>query len=229
MLAGWDGQVRGAVAVADTVKPSAAAAVAGLRRLGLRTVLLTGDSQATAQAVAAEAGTDEVIAGALPDDKVAMIRDLQARGRRVAMVGDGVNDGPALAAADLGLALGTGTDVAISAADLIVLRDDLGAVPDAIALARATLATIRGNLAWAFGYNIVAIPLAAAGFLNPLIAGAAMALSSAFVVANSVRLRRFRAPAAGRSGGPRAHRAGAGQDTVPAGGGEPAEATEQAA
>jgi P-type Cu+ transporter len=229
VLAGWDGQVRGAVAVADTIKPSAAAAVAGLRRLGLRTVLLTGDSQATAEVVAAEAGTDELIAGALPDGKVAVIAGLQARGRRVAMVGDGVNDGPALAAADLGLALGTGTDVAITAADLILLRDDLGAVPDAIALARATLATIRGNLTWAFGYNIVAIPLAAAGFLNPLIAGAAMALSSAFVVANSVRLRRFGTPAAARSGWPRAHRAGAGQDTVPAGGAEPAEATEQVA
>jgi cation-transporting P-type ATPase A/B/Cu+-exporting ATPase len=229
VLAGWDGQVRGAVAVADTVKPSAAAAVAGLRRLGLRTVLLTGDSQATAEAVAAEAGTDEVIAGALPGDKVDVIRNLQARGRRVAMVGDGVNDGPALAAADLGLALGTGTDVAITAADLILLRDDLGAVPDAIALARGTLATIRGNLTWAFGYNIVAIPLAAAGFLNPLIAGAAMALSSAFVVANSVRLRRFGTPAAARSRWLRAHRAGAGQDTVPAGGAEPAESQEQVA
>ena len=139
VLAGWDGQVRGGFAVADTVKPSAAAAVAELQRLGLRTVLLTGDSQATAQAVAAQAGLDEVIAGALPDHKVAVIRDLQARGRRVAMVGDGVNDGPALAAADLGMALGSGTDVAISAADLIVLRDDLGAVPDAIGLARGTL------------------------------------------------------------------------------------------
>ena len=235
VLAGWDGQVRGAVAVADTVKPSAAAAVAGLRRLGLRTVLLTGDSHATAQAVAAEAGTDEVIAGALPGDKVAVIRNLQAQGRRVAMVGDGVNDGPALATADLGLALGTGTDVAITAADLILLRDDLGAVPDAIALARGTLATIRGNLTWAFGYNIVAIPLAAAGFLNPLIAGAAMALSSAFVVANSVRLRRFGAPAAARPGWPRPHRAGPsgpgglGRDTVPAGGAEPVEAEEQVA
>lgn len=191
VLAGWDGQVRGAFAVADTIKPSAAGAVAELRRLGLRTVLLTGDSQATAQAVGVLAGTDEVIAGALPDHKVGVIRDLQARGRSVAMVGDGVNDGPALAAADLGIALGSGTDVAISAADLIVVRDDLGAVPDAIALARGTLTVIRGNLAWAFGYNIAAIPLAAAGFLNPLIAGAAMALSSAFVMANSVRLRHY--------------------------------------
>ena len=207
VLAGWDGQVRGGFTVADTVKPSAAAAVAELRRLGLRTVLLTGDSQATAEAVAAQAGTDEVIAGALPDHKVAVIRDLQARGRRVAMVGDGVNDGPALAAADLGMALGSGTDVAISAADLIVLRDDLGAVPDAIGLARGTLAVIRGNLAWAFGYNLAAIPLAAAGFLNPLIAGAAMALSSAFVVANSVRLRNFGAPATKRPDWSRPHRA----------------------
>ena len=194
VLAGWDGQLRGAVAVADTVKPSAAAAVAELRQQGLRIVLLTGDSHATAGAVAAQAGTDDVIAGALPGQKVDVIKGLQARGHRVAMVGDGINDGPALAAADLGLALGTGTDVAITAADLILLRDDLGAVPDAIRLARATLATIRGNLAWAFGYNIVAIPLAAAGFLNPLIAGAAMALSSAFVVGNSVRLRRFGTP-----------------------------------
>ena len=207
VLAGWDGQVRGGFAVADTVKPSAAAAVAGLRRLGLRTVLLTGDSQATAEAVAAQAGLDEVIAGALPDHKVAVIRDLQAQGRRVAMVGDGVNDAPALAASDLGIALGSGTDVAISAADLIVLRDDLGAVPDAIGLARGTLGVIRGNLAWAFGYNLAAIPLAAAGFLNPLIAGAAMALSSAFVVANSVRLRNFGAPATKRLDWSRPHRA----------------------
>jgi P-type Cu+ transporter len=191
VLAGWDGQARGAVAVADTVKPSAAAAVTALRGLGLRTVLLTGDSQAAAEAVAAEIGVDEVIAGALPADKVTVIEGLQARGRRVAMAGDGINDGPALAAADLGLALGTGTDVAISAADLILLRDDLGIIPDAIRLARATLATIRRNLAWAFCYNVAAIPLAAAGFLNPLIAGAAMAASSAFVVASSIRLRRF--------------------------------------
>jgi cation-transporting P-type ATPase A/B/Cu+-exporting ATPase len=202
VLAGWGGQVTGAVAVADTVKPSAAGAVEGLRRLGLHTVLLTGDSQATARAVGAEIGVDEVIAGALPGDKVAVIAGLQAQGRRVAMAGDGVNDGPALATADLGLALGSGTDVAMSAADLIVLRDDLAAIPDAIRLARATLATIRRNLAWAFGYNIAAIPLAAAGFLNPLIAGAAMAASSAFVVANSVRLRRFGTPAAGPPGSP---------------------------
>jgi P-type Cu+ transporter len=198
VLAGWDGQVRGALAVADTVKPSAAPAIASLHQLGLRTVLLTGDSQATARAVGVQVGTDEVIAGTLPDQKVAMLRELQAGGHRVAMVGDGINDGPALAAADLGIALGSGTDVAISAADVIVLRDDLGAVPDAIQLSRATLGVIRGNLAWAFGYNIAAIPLAALGFLNPLIAGAAMALSSAFVVGNSVRLRHFGRPAAGQ-------------------------------
>jgi heavy metal translocating P-type ATPase len=208
VLAGWNGQARGAVAVADTVKSSAAAAVAALRGLGLRTVLLTGDSQAAAEAVAAEIGADEVIAGALPGDKVAVIARLQARGRRVAMAGDGVNDGPALAAADLGLALGTGTDVAISAADLILLRDDLSVIPDAIRLARATLRTIRRNLAWAFGYNIAAIPLAAAGFLNPLIAGAAMAASSVFVVASSVRLRRFQTagpPGTAHSAGPSCH------------------------
>jgi P-type Cu+ transporter len=191
VLAGWDGQARGVIAVADTVKPSAAAAVAGLRRLGLRTVLLTGDTEAVGQAIAAQAGIDEVIANALPGDKAAVVTGLQAQDRRVAMAGDGVNDGPALAAADLGLALGSGTDVAISAADMILLRDDLTVIPEAISLARATLAVIRRNLAWAFGYNIAAIPVAAAGLLNPLIAGAAMAVSSAFVVASSVRLRRF--------------------------------------
>jgi P-type Cu+ transporter len=191
VLVGWDGQACGMVAVTDTVKPSAAGAVAQLRRLGLRTVLLTGDSSVVAQAIASGVGTDDVIAGAMPADKAAIVRRLQDEGHRVAMVGDGINDGPALAAADLGLALGSGTDVAIGAADLILLRDDLGVVPDAIGLARATLTVIRRNLIWAFGYNIAAIPLAAAGFLDPLIAGAAMAASSAFVVANSVRLWRF--------------------------------------
>jgi Cu+-exporting ATPase len=192
VLAGWDGQARGAIAVADTLKPSAPAAIEQLRRLGLRTVLLSGDREVVARAIAAEAGVDEVIAGALPADKASVVAGLRAQGRRVAMVGDGMNDAPALAAADLGLALGSGTDVAISAADLILLRDDLAVVPAAISLARATLRVIRRNLAWAFAYNVAAIPLAAAGLLNPLIAGAAMAASSAFVVANSVRLRRFR-------------------------------------
>ncbi len=211
VLASWAGQVRGGFAVTDTVKPSAAAAVAGLRRLGLRTVLLTGDSQATARAVGAQIGTDEVIAAALPDQKVTVLQNLQARGHRVAMAGDGINDGPALATADLGIALGTGTDVAISAADLIVLRDDLRAVPDAIQLSRATLGVIRGNLTWAFGYNIAAIPLAALGLLNPLIAGAAMALSSAFVVGNSVRLRHFGTPATDGRNWYRPSRAGQGR------------------
>jgi heavy metal translocating P-type ATPase len=190
VLIGWDGAVQGAVAVADTVKPSAAAAVARLRRLGLHPVLLTGDNEATARAVAAQVGIDEVIAGTLPADKAAVITRLQAQGHQVAMVGDGVNDSPALAAADLGLALGSGADVAISAADLILLRDDLQTVPDAIVLARATFRTIRRNLAWAFGYNAAALPLAALGFLNPVIASVAMTLSSAFVVASSLRLQR---------------------------------------
>jgi P-type Cu+ transporter len=196
VLVGWDGRLRGALAVGDTIKPSAAAAVAGLRRLGLRPVLLTGDNEATARAVAAAVGIDEVIAGILPAAKAAAVRDLQARGHRVAMVGDGVNDGPALAAADLGMAVGGGTDVAISAADLILLREDLRVVPEAIQLARAARATIRRNLAWAFGYNVAAVPLAALGFLNPLIAAAAMTLSSVLVVASSLRLRRF-SPARG--------------------------------
>jgi P-type Cu+ transporter len=191
VLAGWSGQARGAVAVADALKDSGPAAVAALRQLGLRTVLLTGDSSAVAEAIAEEAGVDEVIAGALPADKAAVVRRLQAQGRRVAMTGDGINDGPALAAADLSLALGSGTDVAISAADMLLLRDDLAVLPEAISLARATLTVVRRNLAWAFAYNVAAIPLAAAGFLNPLIAGAAMAGSSVFVIASSVRLRRF--------------------------------------
>jgi len=191
VLVGWDGQARGALAVGDTVKPSAAAAVAGLRRLGLRTVLLTGDNEATARAVASAVGIEEVIAGILPAGKAAAIAGLQARGHRVAMVGDGVNDAPALAAADLGMAIGAGTDVAISAADLILLRADLRVVPEAVLLARAARGTIRRNLAWAFGYNVAAVPLAALGFLNPLIAAAAMTMSSVLVVASSLRLRRY--------------------------------------
>ncbi|MGH3288974.1 MAG: HAD-IC family P-type ATPase [Streptosporangiaceae bacterium] len=194
VLVAWDDAIRGALAVADTVKPSAAPAVAGLRRLGLRPVLLTGDNSATAQAVAAAAGITEVISGALPAAKAQVIADVQASGRPAAMVGDGVNDAPALAAAQLGLALGSGTDVAICAADMILLRDDLEVVPDAIRLARATFRTIRRNLAWAFRYNLVALPLAALGFLNPLVAAATMALSSVFVVWNSLRLRRFSVP-----------------------------------
>ncbi len=193
MLVSWDDTIRGALAVTDTVKPSAAPAVAGLRGLGLRPVLLTGDNAATAQAVAAAAGIDEVISEALPAAKAQVITDLQRGGRSAAMVGDGVNDGPALAAAQLGLALGSGTDVAICAADMILLRDDLEVVPDAIKLARATFRTIRRNLAWAFCYNILAIPLAALGFLNPVVAAATMTLSSVFVVWNSLRLRRFSA------------------------------------
>jgi heavy metal translocating P-type ATPase len=191
VLVGWDGRLHGALAVGDAIKPSAAAAVDGLRRLGLRPVLLTGDNEATARAVAAAVGIEEVIAGILPAAKAAAVRDLQARGHRVAMVGDGVNDAPALAAADLGMAVVAGTDVAISAADLILLREDLRVVPDAIRLARAARATIRRNLAWAFGYNVAAVPLAALGFLSPVIAAAAMTLSSALVVASSLRLRRF--------------------------------------
>ena len=191
VLVSWDAAVRGALAVRDAVKPSAPAAVARLRDLNLRPVLLTGDNAATARAVAAAAGIGEVLAEALPAAKARVITDMQAGGRSAAMVGDGVNDAPALAAAQLGLALGSGTDVAIVAADMILLRDDLDAVPDAIMLARATFTTIRRNLAWAFCYNILAIPLAALGFLNPLVAAAAMTLSSVFVVWNSLRLRRF--------------------------------------
>jgi P-type Cu+ transporter len=208
VLAGWDGAIKGAFAVSDTVKPSAAAAVAELGRLGLHPVLLTGDNEATARAVAAEAGIDEVIAGTLPAGKAAVITRLQAQGHQVAMVGDGVNDAPALAAANLGLALGTGTDVAISAADLIVLSDDLRAVPDAIALARATYRTIRRNLGWAFGYNLAALPLAALGFLNPIVASAAMTLSSVFVVASSLRLQRYQSAAGRGRRGPAAPRRG---------------------
>ncbi len=186
-----DGQVCGAIAVADAVKESAADAVAALHRRGLRTVLLTGDNAAAAGAVAATVGIDEVIAEVLPEGKVDVIEQLRDHGRVVAMVGDGINDGPALASADLGLAIGRGTDVAIGAADIILVRDDLAIVPQSLDLARATMRTIRTNLFWAFGYNVAAIPIAAAGLLNPLIAGAAMAFSSFFVVSNSLRLRNF--------------------------------------
>jgi Cu+-exporting ATPase len=192
VVAAWDGEVRAVLVIADTVKPESAEAVSSLRALGLEPVLLTGDNEATARAVAAEVGIDHVIASVLPAEKADVVRRLQAEGRVVAMVGDGVNDGPALAAADLGLSLGTGTDVAIEASDLTLVSGDLRATADAIRLSRATLRTIKQNLAWAFGYNVAAIPLAAAGLLNPVVAGAAMALSSVSVVANALRLRRFR-------------------------------------
>jgi Cu+-exporting ATPase len=191
VVAAWDGAVRAVLSVADTVKPTSAEAVGSLRALGLRPVLLTGDNAITARAVAAEVGIDEVISEVLPADKAGVVRRLQAEGRVVAMVGDGVNDAPALAQADLGLAIGTGTDVAIEASDLTLVSGDLRAAADAIRLSRATLRTIRQNLTWAFGYNVAALPFAAAGLLNPLIAGAAMALSSVSVVANALRLRRF--------------------------------------
>jgi P-type Cu+ transporter len=189
---GWDGQVRGVLVVSDTVKPTSAAAVARLRGMGLRPVLLTGDGAKAARAVAAEVGIADVIAGVLPSGKVDAIKQWQQAGHVVAMAGDGINDAAALAQADLGLAMGTGTDAAIEASDLTLVRGDLLAVPDAIALSRRTLRTIKANLFWAFGYNAAAIPLAALGYLNPLIAAATMAFSSVFVVTNSLRLRRFR-------------------------------------
>jgi P-type Cu+ transporter len=193
IAAGWDGQAAAVLVVADTIKPTSADAVASLRELGLRPVLLTGDNETTAKAVAAELGIEEVIAEVLPQDKVDVVKRLQAEGRSVAMVGDGVNDAAALAQADLGLAMGTGTDAAIEAGDLTLVRGDLRAAADAIRLARRTLGTIRSNLFWAFAYNVAALPLAAAGLLNPMLAGAAMAFSSVFVVGNSLRLRSFRA------------------------------------
>ncbi|WP_330283355.1 heavy metal translocating P-type ATPase [Streptomyces sp. NBC_00588] len=191
VVVGWDGVARGVVAVADAVRETSAEAVRALRALGLTPVLLTGDNRAVVEAVARSVGVEQVIAEVLPEEKAEAVRRLQAEGRSVAMVGDGVNDAAALATADLGLAMGTGTDAAIEAGDLTLVRGDLRVAACAIRLSRRTLATIRGNLVWAFGYNVAALPLAAAGLLNPMIAGAAMAFSSVFVVTNSLRLRRF--------------------------------------
>ena len=212
IAAGWDGAARALFVVADRIKPSAREAVAQLHELGLRTILLTGDNAQTARAVAARIGVDDVIAEVLPADKAAVVRRLQDDGRAVAMVGDGVNDAPALAQADLGMAIGTGTDVAIEASDITLVSGDLRLAGDALGLSRRTLRTIKVNLFWAFAYNVAAIPLAAAGLLNPMIAGVAMAASSLFVVVNSLRLRGFRASRQADDGG------GPGRALSPAGG-----------
>jgi Cu+-exporting ATPase len=196
VLIAWDGQVRGILTVTDTTKPTSAEAVREMRALGLRPVLLTGDNSRAAQAIAAQVGIEDVEADVLPADKVAVVRRLQDEGRTVAMVGDGVNDAAALAQADLGVAMGTGTDAAIQASDITLVRGDLRSAADAVRLSRRTLGTIRGNLFWAFVYNVAAVPFAALGLLNPMIAGAAMALSSIFVLSNSLRLRRFKAKSA---------------------------------
>jgi Cu+-exporting ATPase len=189
-----DGVLAGRLSVTDTVKPTSAEAIAQLRGLGLAPVLLTGDSEEAARKVAKEVGVERVVAGVMPGEKADEVRRLQAAGEVVAMVGDGVNDAPALATADLGLAIGTGTDIAIDASDLTLVSGDLRAAADAIRLSRRVLATIKRNLFWAFAYNVAAIPLAVAGLLNPIVAAGAMAFSSVFVVTNSLRLRRFSSP-----------------------------------